>query len=90
MMFGRQCWRATEPVAVAGVQLRPRNALRRVLGMQVEWQPGDLGAEPAPEPVGQRLAEPAERSDVIRPDQDLVLVGHACNVTFAPLLATTG
>jgi hypothetical protein len=64
-----------ERVAVAREQLLPRQAARRVLGMQVERQPGHLGVELAPEPLGQGLAEPAERSDVVRPDEDLVL-GH--------------
>jgi hypothetical protein len=57
---------------VAGEQLRAREARRRVLGMQLEREPGDLGVELAPEPVGQRLAEPAEGSDVVGPDEDLV------------------
>jgi hypothetical protein len=43
--------------------------------MQVEWEPVDLGAEPALEPLSRALAEAAVGSDVIRPDDDLVL-GH--------------
>ena len=52
---------------------RPREAFRRVLGVQVERRPGDLGVVLVPHPVGQPLADPAERSDVVRPDEDLVL-----------------
>ena len=57
--------------AVARVQLLARDPLRRVLRVEVEGEPGDLGAEPARDPVGRRLAEPAERSDVVGPDQDV-------------------
>jgi hypothetical protein len=53
--------------------------LGRVLGMEVEGEPGDVGVELAPEPLGQRLAEPAERSDVVGPDEDLVCGGHYCS-----------
>jgi hypothetical protein len=53
---------------VAGVQLLARDPVLRILGMEVEREPGDLGAEPARDPLGRRLAEPAERSDVVRPD----------------------
>jgi hypothetical protein len=40
--------------------------------MQLERQPRYFGVVPAPEPLGQRLAETAKRSDVIRPDENLV------------------
>jgi hypothetical protein len=68
-----------EPLAQPVVERRsvPReellagNPLGRVLGMQVEWEPRDLGAEPARDPLGRRLAEPAERSDEVRPDVDV-------------------
>jgi hypothetical protein len=43
--------------------------------MEVEREPRRPGAEPALEPLGRGLAEPAERSDVVRPDEDGVL-GH--------------
>ena len=62
-------------VPVARVELRPGNPLRRVLRVEVEGQPVKLGVEPAPQPLGRLLAEPAERSDVVRPDRDRVL-GH--------------
>jgi hypothetical protein len=61
-----------ESVAVAAQKLRPWDALRRVLGVKVERQPLDLGAEPALEPLGRPLADATERSDVVGPDQDLV------------------
>jgi len=41
--------------------------------MEVERQPDDVGVEPAPQPLGPPLADAAERSDVVRPDDDLVL-----------------
>jgi hypothetical protein len=37
-----------EAFAVAGVQLRTRDSLGWILGMEVEWEPRDLGAVPAP------------------------------------------
>jgi hypothetical protein len=43
--------------------------------MEVERQPSDVRTEPVAQPLGRRLAEAAERSDVVRPDQDLGL-GH--------------
>ena len=39
-------------LAVAGEQLLARHALGRVLGVEVEREPGDVGAEPALEPGG--------------------------------------
>ena len=57
---------------VAAVQLRERDPLRRVLRMEVEREPGDVGVELAPELLGRDLTEPAERSDVVAPDQDRV------------------
>jgi hypothetical protein len=73
-------------LAVPGVQLLARNPLRRVLGMEVERKPRDLGAVPAPEPVGRGLADPAERSDVVRPDQNGGL-GHGDDVTLTTWMA---
>jgi hypothetical protein len=64
-----------EALAVAPVELGSRDALRRVLGVEIEGQPVDLGAEPALEPLSRALAEAAEGSDVVRPDGDLV-PGH--------------
>jgi hypothetical protein len=43
--------------------------------MQVEGKPEDVGVELAPGLLGRLLAEPAERSDVVAPDDDRVL-GH--------------
>jgi hypothetical protein len=62
-------------LAVAPTELGSRDALSRVLGMEIEGQPVDLGTEPALEPLSRTLAEAAEGSDVVRPDDDLVL-GH--------------
>jgi hypothetical protein len=59
--------------AVAAVQLGQRDALRRVLRMQVEGEPEDVGVELAPCALGRLLAEPAEGSDVVAPDDDRVL-----------------
>jgi threonine dehydratase len=61
--------------------------------MEVERQPLHVGAEPVPQPLGRGLAEPAERSDVVRPDDDAV-IGHRASVaavssvlpTFADVL----
>jgi hypothetical protein len=61
--------------AVAAVQVGQRDAFRRILGMQVEREPENLGVELAPCLLGRLLAEPAERSDVVAPDDDRVL-GH--------------
>ena len=65
-----------EPRAVAPLEFLARDALRRVLGMEVERQPLDLSAEPALEPVGPLEADVAERSYVVAPDGDARLV-HA-------------
>jgi hypothetical protein len=62
-----------EALAVAPVELGSRNALGRVLGVEVEGQPVNLSAEPALDPLSRALAEAAEGSDVVRPDDDLVL-----------------
>jgi hypothetical protein len=43
--------------------------------VQVEREPCDVGVELAPGLLDRRLAEPAERSDVVAPDDDRVL-GH--------------
>ena len=60
--------------AVAGEQLLARDPLRRVLGMEIERQPAHVGAKLALELRGRRLARAAERSDVVAPDLDGVLV----------------
>ena len=49
---------------------RSRNALGRVLGVEVEGEPLDAGAEPALQPAGPLEADEAERSDVVAPDGD--------------------
>lgn len=59
-------------VTVAAMEVCPRNPLGWVLGVEVEREPLDCGAEPALEPLGRPLAEPAVGSDVVRPDQKLV------------------
>jgi hypothetical protein len=61
--------------AVPAMQVRQQDPPGRVLGVQVEREPGELGVELAPYLLGRDLAEPAERSDVIAPDQDGML-GH--------------
>jgi hypothetical protein len=53
------------PGAVASQQLLAREPARRILGMEVERKPRDLGAVPAPEPGDRRLGRPAERSDEV-------------------------
>ena len=68
---------------VAAVQLGQRDAFLRILGMQVEREPEDLGVELAPCPLGRLLAEPAERSDVVAPDDDRVVCHLDRNVRFA-------
>ena len=75
-----------ETLAVAPVELCPGNALGRVLRVQVEGKPVDLGAEPALEPLSRALAEAAEGSDVVRPDDDLVL-GHQARLAAQSVLA---
>jgi hypothetical protein len=56
--------------AVAASQLVARNSPGRVLRVEVEGEPGDSGAVPVPQPLGQSLADAAERSDVVAPDED--------------------
>ena len=75
---------SVETLAVAPVELCPGNALGRVLRVQVEGKPVDLGAEPALEPLGRALAEATEGSDVVRPDDDLVL-GHQARLAVQRL-----
>jgi hypothetical protein len=43
----------------------------------------DVGVEVAPGLLGRHLAEPAERSDVVAPDDDRVLGRHASNARRA-------
>jgi len=59
--------------AVTAVKLGERDPFRRVLRVQVEREPFDVGVELAPGLLGRDLAEPAERSDVVAPDDDRVL-----------------
>src|SRR6476646_2038864 len=74
-------------VSVAREKLRSRDALDRVLGVQIEWEPGHLRTERVREPLGRGLAEPAVRSDVVGPDENLeagrrlVRRGHAASVS---------
>ena len=63
--------------AVATVELGERNAFGRALRVQVEREPEDVGVELAPCLLGRLLAEPAERSDVVTPDDDRMLC-HCC------------
>ena len=56
--------------AVAPLQVRPRQSLGRILGMEEEGKPVDLRAEPALEPLGPREADVAERSGVVAPDRN--------------------
>src|SRR5688572_26672595 len=62
--------------AVTLVELGERNASGWVLRVQVEGKPEDLGVELAPQLLGNRLAEPAEGSDVVAPDDDRMF-GHS-------------
>jgi DNA ligase D len=55
------------------VKFRQRDAFLRIFRVQVEREPDDLGVELAPRLLGRLLAEPAERSDVLAPDDDRVL-----------------
>jgi hypothetical protein len=64
--------RVVHPRPVARDQPLTRQPVGRVLRVEVEGKPGDVGVEPAPKPLGQRLADPAEGSDVVRPDEDFV------------------
>jgi hypothetical protein len=48
--------------------------------VEIEGRPEDLGAELLVHPVGQTLADAAEGSDVVRPDNSAVL-GHDMQVT---------
>jgi len=57
------------------MKLREGDPVRRVLRVQVEREPIHVGVELAPGLLGRHLAEPAERSDVVAPDDDRVL-GH--------------
>jgi len=62
-------------LAVAGVQLGAGDAFAGILRVEVEGEPLDRGAEPAPQPLGPLVADVAVRSDVVAPDRDGVL-GH--------------
>jgi hypothetical protein len=67
--------RVADADPVPAVQLLQGDSLRRVLRMEVEGKPEELGVELAPYLLGRDLAEPAERSDVVRPDDERML-GH--------------
>ena len=61
------------------MELGERDASGWVLRVQVEGKPEDLSVELAPQLLGNRLAEPAEGSDVVAPDDDR-MVGHSSMV----------
>jgi hypothetical protein len=86
LSFERRLEALVEALAVTPVELGSRDAIGRVLGVEVERQPVDLSVEPALEPLSRALAEAAEGSDVVRPDDDLVL-GHKARVAAAEVLA---
>ena len=56
--------------------------------MEVEREPLDVGVELAPGLLGRDLAEPAERSDVVAPDDDRVLGLH--DTIIASLASSPG
>ena len=58
----------SEPVAA--MEVGQRDALRRIVGMQLEREPVNLGVELDAQLLGRRLAEPAEGSYVVAPDED--------------------
>ena len=82
--FERRFEALVEALTVAPVELGSRDALGRVLRVEVEGQPVDLSAEPALEPLSRALAEATEGSDVVRPDDDLVL-GHQARLAVQRL-----
>jgi hypothetical protein len=56
---------------IASLVLGARDAPGRILGVKVEREPLDLGAEPALQPLGPRKADAAEGSDVVAPDEEV-------------------
>jgi hypothetical protein len=64
---------------ITSMKLRERDAFGRVFRVQVEREPYDVGVELAPQLLGDGLAEPAEGSDVVAPDDDRML-GHSSMV----------
>jgi hypothetical protein len=67
------------------VEVRQRDALRRVLRVQVVRKPDEIGVELAPRLLGRDLAEPAKRSDVVAPDDDRMLRHVTCNAREPPI-----
>jgi hypothetical protein len=61
-----------EALPVASKEVGSQNPLGWILRVQIKGEPLDLSAEPALKPLGRTLADTAERSDVIRPDQKLM------------------
>jgi hypothetical protein len=57
--------------AVTALELGARDALRRILGVQIEWPPFDTRAKLALEPRRPLQADVAEGSYVVAPDGDL-------------------
>jgi hypothetical protein len=53
--------------------------------VQVEREPDDVGVELTPCLLGRHLAEPAERSDVVAPDENRMLCHHKGNVQRAQI-----
>jgi hypothetical protein len=66
-----------QPFSQFPMQLGEWNACSRILRVQIEREPEDFGVELAPCLLGRLLAEPAERSDVVAPDDDRMLC-HCC------------
>lgn len=56
--------------AVAAVQLGQWNSLRGIFGVQLEGEPVNGRVELDAQLLGRRLAEPAEGSYVVTPDED--------------------
>jgi hypothetical protein len=70
---------------VAAVELGSRDALRWILGVKIEREPLDRGAEPVAEPRRPFVGDVAERSDVVAPDDDSVrLLSHGPKRIPAP------
>ena len=65
---------AVDPrLAVAREQVGARQAVLGILGVEVEGKPRDAGTDLVLQPVGRDLADAAERSDVVGPDENGVL-----------------
>jgi len=69
---------------VALLERGARNPFGRVLRVEIEREPLDLGAEPALQPLGPREADVAEGSGVVAPDEDRELVHGLTVLCSAP------